>query len=163
MSIGPMLIRLQATERVINLALTFVFPRNVRLTLEDLEKQQREERKKTIGFFFSELRKRVELDESFDRLLQDFLDYRNTFIHKLQDVPGWDLETEQGTRIAEEFVSRLASLNETVLFSFCGFLRAWQKQVKLDVPIPEGADEIFVQIDRYYTPLIDKVVFKKKL
>jgi hypothetical protein len=161
MSMGAMLVLLQATEKVINLCLTFVFQKHTRLTIEALAQQQNEERKKTIGYFLNELRKRTELDSSFDDLLREFLDARNTFIHKLDEIEGWSLGSVPGLKVAEKFLSKLATLNKKVLFTFSGFLRAWQDQVKLQVPIPAGSEDLFQHIDRYYTPLIDHLVFKK--
>jgi hypothetical protein len=139
-SMGATLILLQATEKIIDLCMTFVFQKASLLTLEGLERQQKEERKKTIGYFLAELRKRADLDDKFDQMLRDFLDHRNTFIHRLDDVQGWDIDTPDGRQVAAQFISKLASLNGRVLFTFCGFLRAWQKQTGMDVPIPSGSE-----------------------
>jgi hypothetical protein len=51
-------------------------------------------------------------------------------------------------RVADEFLAELASLNPKVLFTFCGFLRAWEQQVDLQVPIPVGSEKLFLEIDQ---------------
>jgi hypothetical protein len=159
--IGVALVLLQTTEKIINLCLTFVFQKGSPLTLEDLERQQKKERKKTIGYFLGELRKRVDLDAKFDQTLRDFLNYRNIFIHNLDYVPGWDFDTPNGRQAAWQFISELNSLTETVLLTFSGFVRAWEKQIGMNAPIPSGSEHVILWIDRVYTPLIHELVFKK--
>ena len=73
------------------------------------------ERKKTIGYFLTELRKRADLHDQFDQKLRDFLDHRNTFIHNLHDVPGWNLETQGGKDVARQFISGAQLPPQTVL------------------------------------------------
>jgi len=160
-SMGVTLILLQSTEKIINLCMTFVFQNSSRLTLEALELQQKEEQKKTLGYFLRELRKRADLAPEFDQLLRDFLNHRNTFIHKLSDLPGWDLDSPEGRQIAERFISKLTNLNQRVLGIFIGFLRAWERQVGMNTSVPLGSEEFFAEIDRIYTPLIDDLVSKK--
>jgi hypothetical protein len=39
---------------------------------------------------------------------------RNSFVHDLSEVPGWDLSTEEGIKVAWEFLIELAALAVTV-------------------------------------------------
>ena len=158
---GMTLMFLQTTEKAINFCMTFVFQRESPLTLEKLEKQEMEEQKKTLGYFLAELRKRADLDPKFEQMLRDFLDHRNIFIHKLSDVQGWDLSTPDGRQVAEQFIGKLVGLTQKVFYIFVGFIRAWQKKVDLDTPIPPGSEEFLAEVDRVYAPLIDDLVFKK--
>ena len=47
-------------------------------------------------------------------ILEEFLDKRNTLIHRVDDVPGWSLDNEQGCQIAYQFVNRLMTVDESV-------------------------------------------------
>jgi len=160
-AMGVTLLLLQATERAMNVCMTFVFQRPGGLTLEVLEKQEKAERKKTLGYFLAELRKRATIEPAFDRTLRDFLDRRNTFIHRLSNVPGWDLQSSKGRRIAEQYVSALAVQSQTLMCVFVGFMRAWQRQIGMQVRYPAGAEKFMAEIDALYAPLIDTLVFKK--
>jgi hypothetical protein len=66
MRIGAALLMMQSAERGLRFCLTFVFQKSSPLTLEMLQTQEEEERKKTMGYFLRELRQRVELDDTFD-------------------------------------------------------------------------------------------------
>jgi hypothetical protein len=96
---------MQATETVINACLTYVLPEGGVLTLEMLRRSG--QKKRTLGQFLTELRKRVDIDEHFDMILEEFLDKRNTLIHRVDNVPGWSLDNEQGCQIVYQFVNRL--------------------------------------------------------
>ena len=160
--IGATLIHLQYTEQSIRRCMTFVFQEGSGITLEELETQLSKERKKTIGYFLGELRKRAELHPSFDKVLDDFLECRNKFVHNIESVPGWDLDSAEGKKSARMFISRVFNLSNKMLLTFSGFLRAWQKQVGLDVPMPPGSEEFFKAVDQDCTPMINHLVFKKE-
>src|SRR5581483_11635890 len=81
-AIAVALLLAQTAERVIKLCMTFVLQKASPLTLELLEHQERAERRKTLGYFLSELRKRADLSPGFDVLLEDFLEKRNILVHE---------------------------------------------------------------------------------
>ena len=143
-SMGITLLLLQTTEKAINFCMTFVFQKESPLTLEKLEKQEIEEQKKTLGYFLAELRKRADLDPKFDQMLRDFLDRRNIFIHQLSEVRGLDFSTPEGRQIAEQFIGKLAGLTQSVFYIFVGFIRAWQRKLDMDTPMPLGSEEFLL-------------------
>jgi hypothetical protein len=159
--VGQIVLISQTTEKVIRLCLTFVIQEDAPLTLEKLEFLELKEKKKTIGYFLSELRKRASLDEDFDQLLIEFLEKRNTLIHNVEDVPGWSLENSSGRIEARKFLGKLAFLTVEVLKIFTGLVRAWQNQVGIDTSDLEIQSEFFSEIDRQYTPLIDSLLSEK--
>jgi hypothetical protein len=70
-------------------------------------------------------------------MLSQFLDNRNVFVHRIDDVPGFDLTTSDGRKAAAIFISRLYAETKSVLHIFFAFLRAWQEQLrgtKFEVP-----------------------------
>jgi hypothetical protein len=114
-SIGVILIAVQGAEKTIDLALTFVFQGEERLTLQKLERLKAAERSRTLGRLLQQLRERVELSPEFDVLLTQFLSDRNTFIYRILEVPGFDLSTREGINAATAFLSRFFSETQRVL------------------------------------------------
>jgi hypothetical protein len=98
------------------------------ITAEQLVAQSESERKRTLGYFLAELRKRAELDQHFDAALAEFLRRRNILAHRLSDIPGWDAGTHQGIYVGRRFINELLEMNHEVLKVFAGLVRAWQIQ-----------------------------------
>lgn len=109
---GVALLLLQTSERVIRLCMTLVLPKHEAITLELLQQQEESERCRTLGYFLTELRKRVDIDAQFDLLLIDFLKNRNDFIHDLSRVPDWGFEKAQDVLTSKEFVYQLIRQSE---------------------------------------------------
>src|SRR5260370_14825997 len=84
--VGMALVVLQVVEQIIRLVTTYVIQGPEPLTFEYLEALDRKERNKTIGFLLHKLRERVDLDDSFDDTLCQFLKMRNTFVHNLDEI-----------------------------------------------------------------------------
>jgi hypothetical protein len=159
-AIGVALLLLQTAEKVIRLCATFVFPKKSPVTLELLQQQEEAERTKTLGYFLSELRKRVSVHESFDALLKGFLKNRNDFIHDLSRVPTWDIETPETAIEAKQFVFKLIQQTEEVLKVFSGVVLAWQEQVGFSGP-PTPNHEWFSEVEKTYKPLVDHLFYAK--
>ena len=93
--------------------MTFALPEGGALTLQKLESQQ--DRKRTLGQFLTALKKLVELDEGFDAMLDEFLEKRNLLIHRIDEIPGWSLNTGPRLIASRRFLDRLLYLNDVVL------------------------------------------------
>jgi hypothetical protein len=161
--IGLALILIQTTEHMIQFCMTYALPKGGIVTLAMLESQQNGARKKTLGQFLGELRKRVDLDDGFDTMLEEFLEKRNTLIHRIGDIPDWSLNHEAGLQAARRFTDRLIQLNDVVLRVFFGLARAWQTQTQITTPAdslfrPTG---FFGEIDQVYSALAASIFFEK--
>ena len=161
MRMGAALVLVQSTEQLIRLCMTYVLQKDSPLTIEKYEKQTREERKKTLGYFLGELRKRADLDEHFDALLETFLEERNILVHSVDDIPGWNLSTLEGCNIAGAFVDRFIRKTIEVHKVFLGLMRAWQEESKIDTPLPLGC-KFFAEIDADYKTRVDDLFFEKE-
>jgi hypothetical protein len=158
--IGLALLLVQSTEQVIQTCMTYALPADCALTLEKLEREIAQKRKKPLGQFLTALRQRADLDDDFDAILKEFLEMRNTLVHRLDELDEvWSLEKESGLREARQFVGRLLELNQIVLTVFLALLRTWQIEVKLNIEAPE---EIFREPPEYYASLANSIFFKKK-
>jgi len=151
-AMGIALLLMQNAERVIRLCMTFVLQKQPPLTLDLLQNQEESERAKTIGYFLSELRKRANIEESFDLLLKDFLKNRNDFIHDLSRIPKWGLRTPERSATSLQFLHLLIQQTDEVQKVFVGLVLAWQEQAGLtEPPLPEH--EWFLEVDAAYKPL----------
>lgn len=159
-AIGVALLLLQTAEKVIKLCTTFVFQRSSPLTLDLLQQQEEAERTKTMGYFLSELRKRVSVHESFDTVLRDFLKNRNDFIHDLSRVPHWDFHTAETATEAKRFVLSLIQQTETVLKVFAALVLAWQEQAGMSDRLHPD-HEWFIEVEKTYKPLVDHLFHAK--
>ncbi|HXW73001.1 MAG TPA: hypothetical protein VEK34_16525 [Methylocella sp.] len=154
---GLALLFIQTTEFVIEFCMKYVLPAGGVVTLEMLESQRSGERKRTLGQFLRELRKRVDLDDRFDAILDEFLQKRNELIHRIDDIPGWSLDHEEGLRAARGFMDRVMQLNHVVLEVFSGLVRAWQSQEQITTEF----DSLLGDIDQIYSSLASRIFFKK--
>ena len=118
LAMGVAVLKLQTTEKVIRLCMTLVLQKGSPLTLEALEEQNEFEKNKTLGYFLSELRKRADIHDGFDALLEEFLKNRNDFVHDLSRVPGWQLGSLEQTAKAKQFVHHLIEQSDAVLKVF---------------------------------------------
>ena len=154
------LLLIQTTERVIKLCMTFVLQRSSPLTWEVLQRQKKEERRKTLGYFLGELRKRADLDPGFDNLLEEFLEKRNILVHDFGGLDDYSLNSEAGLVAANTFVARMIQVTESVLLVFVGLTRAWQEQAGMQAG--EGGDHpLFAEVDKAYKPLVNDIFFRK--
>jgi hypothetical protein len=159
--VGMAVVVVQAAEQIIRLVMAYVIQGSEPLTLEYLQSLNQKERNKTIGFLWNQLRKRVDLDDSFDNTLCRFLEMRNTLIHNLDEISGgWSLDNEQGRDLARKFLSEFGRVMNTVVSVFLGLVRSWQEQVGMndrDIGIPP--DPWLADIDAKYKPLVEDIFF----
>ena len=120
-------------------------------------RNSKEPKKRTLGQFLTELRKRVDIDEHFDMILEEFLDKRNTLIHRVMDVPGWSLDTEEGCLVAYQFVNRLMTVDEAVRDTFTALMVVWQKSEDIKTAV----DHLFGDIDTY-RKIVNHTFFEKE-
>ena len=151
-TMGAALLQVQMAEKVIRLCMTIVLPRQTPLTLDSLQQQEESEQSKTIGYFLAELRKRTNIDASFDQLLKDFLKNRNDFVHDLSRVPNWKLRTPEQAVVALQFILMFIRQTDEVVKIFVGIILSWQQQQGISgSPLPEN--EWFSEVELSYKPL----------
>lgn len=158
---GMALLTVQATEQIIRLVTTYVIPSPNPLTFESLQSRNREDRNRTIGFLVGKLRERVEVAPTFDERLRRFLEMRNTFVHNLDEVPGWTLETEQGREVAKRFLVEFFQVIEIVQNVFLGLIRSWQAENDMS-HIGVSSESFFAEIDAKFKPLAERIFFAKE-
>jgi hypothetical protein len=93
--IGLTLFTVQGIEHILKFLLDFIFPDNPNASLRDLLDGSNEKKKKTLGGFVHELRKRVHVEREFEAMLLKFLTFRNRFIHTLFHEKGFGLGTDE--------------------------------------------------------------------
>lgn len=158
MSVALLLI--QSAERVIRLCMTFVLQKSSPLTLEVLERQRKEERRKTLGYFLGELRKRADLDPGFDAVLEEFLEKRNVLVHEFGAMDEYSLNTDAGLAAANTFLQRTIGIAELVVKVFIGLTQAWQEQTGMQVDAATE-DAFFRDVERSYKPFVNNIFLKR--
>jgi hypothetical protein len=150
--IGYVFLHLQTTEKVIKVAVQVVMPRDQNFLLSLLERLDETGRKKPLGHFLDLVRKRAKLNADVDSLLERFLANRNKFVHNLEEVEGWALESDSGRQAANEFLSQLFRDSFEVRTLFQGLLYSWKVQCEL--PTTPGEDTLLEKMSKYESPIL---------
>lgn len=159
-AIAVALLLAQTAERVIKLCMTFVLQKSSPLTLELLEHQETAERRKTLGYFLGELRKRADLEPGFESLLEDFLERRNVLVHEFGGRDEYSLNTVEGLAGANAFLRDMIRITEEALKVFMGLVSAWQEQAGMGIGTPKG-EPFFDEIEAVYKPMVNEVFYRK--
>jgi hypothetical protein len=104
--IGEALLQIQRTEEVLKRTVTY-FLRAGSCSWVDLLSQEERERKRTLGYFLRELRRYTPIRPDFDEELTRFLSARNTFVHDLLSVEGFNLDRTEGLLKGLDFIADL--------------------------------------------------------
>jgi hypothetical protein len=161
--LGMALLTVQHTEFLLQFTLQYTLPGTDGLTLETLERSKNELRKKTLGQFLHILKQRIELDDSFESALDQFLDARNILAHRVTEIPGWNMETPDGQRAAQAWLSALIRIANFIAKVLMALMRSWVRQNGMDnIPIPVGSEEFFTEIDTVYAPAVDTLFFQRE-
>src|SRR5713226_5506895 len=110
---GACLLHVQLAERVLAGAVKSVLGDRT-LTAAKLMEQTEHEWRHTLGDMLKELRRRARIERKFRDKLYRFLEMRNIFVHDVSEVPGWNLSTEQGRKVATDFLFELFALSLSV-------------------------------------------------
>lgn len=158
---GCTLSYIQSVERHINFITTFVLQGEGDLTLEKLNSINKKENKKALGYFIGKIKERVELHQSLEELLGDFLKNRNDFIHNQDKIPEWDLDTEEGVLVARNFTASLLVQGHKINEIFAALTISWQQHTGIYPPGFNEKYEFTQKIEEKYGALID-VLFTEK-
>ena len=160
--IGMALLSVQHTESLLRFTLRYPLSGPKGVTLETLERSETALKKNTLGQFLRVLKDRVDLDDEFGLALDRFLNARNVFAHRLDDVPGWDLRSKEGRDAAHVFLTELIRSATFISKVLTGLMRSWARQNNMDVPPAPGEESLFAEIDALYTTKVDSIFFAKE-
>lgn len=159
--IGFALTYIQSVEKNIGFVTTYVLQDGDPLTLEKLNSIKAKERKRALGYFMGKVRERANLALPLDNLLADYLENRNDFIHNHDQIPGWDLRTEEGREVAKRFTVMLWRQAHKINEVFVALIARWQEQAGIYPLEPLRGEEYIKEIDEKYGALID-IFFTEK-
>jgi hypothetical protein len=155
---GALLLIVQTAERMLNLVICYILQKPGS-TAESLLIDSQKSSRRTTGYFLKELHKRADIHPGFDQTLTRYLKNRNIFAHTLSDLPGWDLDTEEGRGVAARFLMELANTALQVTSVFGALTRLWAKQIKLKTDFDH--DPLLEEIVQKFGPLL-KIIFTAK-
>ncbi len=104
------------------------------LSVQEIERRDKEARRKTLGQLIAALRQEVELHLQFDALLDQFLRDRNMLVHRLSDEEGFDLDTAEGRKGCLALAGRIVSNGEILLDTFLAFSLAFSRRLGIECP-----------------------------
>ena len=95
------------------------------------------------------------------RSSQRFLEMRNSFVHNISEVPGWNLQTRKGRDAAKKFLIELTMLAMAITSLFgCLFLVSAKDEFGTD--LAEDSDmwrkEMARIIEKQFGPLARKIL-----
>lgn len=157
--VGIALNSAQSVEQILRLVMTFVLQKGDRLDLLTLEAQEAAERKKTIGYFLRELRKRAGIAPGLDKKLDSFLERRNLLAHNLHGVPGWGPKTAKGQAAGRAFLMRFIDDSHELLIIFVALANAWQKDALPGAALPR--QDLVDELTKDHVPMLDELFFAK--
>jgi uncharacterized protein YutE (UPF0331/DUF86 family) len=144
--IGKTLLEIQLAERVLQMCLSYFMPSDSAKTVEVIEAQAEDLRKKTLGDLVVLMRKRIVVADDFDRKLTNFVNDRNALAHRFLKVDGVNLHSDEGLKKGIEFLKALSVRAVDVRKTIQGLMSAIEDA-------PKGDDE-----SAHYTELA-KVIF----
>lgn len=160
--VGIALDLVQSVEDALRLVMTFVLQKDDGpLNIAKLEAQTKAERKKTLGYFIGELRKRAGLREDLEEILDRFLEARNTLAHRLDEIPGWEQRrTAQGRLQAYQFLSQLMEDSFTLVRVFATLTLEWQREAMPGAELPYAKE--VEELTKQHRAILDDLFFAKE-
>jgi hypothetical protein len=140
--------------------MTYVLPKDGKITVESLERQTAEEAKKTLGYFLGQLRRRVPVQAGFDAELSEFLELRNKLVHHLYEVEGLNFATPEGREVAEAFILKACVKTMHITLIFVSLIQLWVDHVGLS---SEDQDKEFLsELRNSYMPMLNSIFISNK-
>jgi hypothetical protein len=122
--IGETLIILQKIEALLHACLIIAL--NDSKSDENLRKLLRRDRE-TLGKLLQHMKDRIELPQNFSTILDELLEKRNLFIHKLFLQNWFDLTTQVGYSRINGFINEILEHGKIAVYIFIGYI-----QTKID-------------------------------
>lgn len=117
--IGKTLLQIQRTEVTINFCIRHVLPLKAKPAKDVFHPAGR---RAPLGALIAELRRQVNVPDTFKASLQEYLEMRNILVHEIEFIPGFNLLTEEGLVIADDFLNRLSTLDRQIADAFVALL-----------------------------------------
>lgn len=126
--VGMCLLQVQTAERTLETAIEAVLDDPE----ADLMDQTAPQQKQTLGAFIRKLRRRVKVEPALKDKLYRFLEMRNKFVHNVREIEGWNLNTEEGRKIAAGFLSELIVAAMSISLLMATLITKYARQVSPD-------------------------------
>lgn len=104
---GFCMFSIQAAESSIASAIQIALPKNRVISVETLEADEQEHRRKTVGQLVRKLNERARIDPGIEQRLDAFISRRNEFVHGFQQ--RFDLNATEGRAQAIAFCQEVGS------------------------------------------------------
>jgi len=158
---GMTLCYIQFVEKHIKFITTFILQNGEALDLDKLNSLNNKESKKALGYFIGLIKSRADVIPELEELMANFLQNRNDFIHNHDEIDGWDLDTEEGVKVAKSFMSKLLLQGQKLNHIFVALTCRWQEQTGIYPPTANGDEALINKIDAEYGAFVDDIFTQK--
>ena len=115
-------------EQFLNTIITYVIQDGTALTVERIMQLEETHRKFTLGHFIKKLRERATIDVSVEDAFNQYLEGRNTILHRFSEVPGSAMDSDEEILKVLGYVHKVAeNMNKVMIFSM-GLIQSWARQ-----------------------------------
>lgn len=155
--IGTAVVQAQLAEDIIRHTLLYVLPGRPMRTLKAFLKAEAALTKITLGTMTKTLRERTELHPRFDAVMTRFVEDRNTLIHHVKNVPGFNGHHRYGYAQARAWVTSFSGLCHLVIRVFSALMISYTKGRSADVAPPQSirdfvGEDLVGLIDEFFMP-----------
>jgi hypothetical protein len=133
-AIGFALVYAQSTERAMGKTMHLIFGAGSLLSVEEIDRLDKDARAKTFGQLIAALRKEVDLASPFEALFGQFLGDRNVLVHRLDQEEGFDFNTAEGRKAVHQLAARIVQNGEILTRVFLSFSFAFMRRIGLECP-----------------------------
>jgi len=130
--IGKTLLEIQQAEAQLQICVSYFLPPDEAKTVEEIEALAEADRTRTLGELLKLMRKRIVVNEVFDKQLRQFVADRNALAHRFLKVEGVNLKTDDGLKKGIEFLKGLSVQADHVRKTIQGLMRAIEDAQKGD-------------------------------
>ncbi|GAB2793780.1 hypothetical protein GCM10027021_15620 [Dyella kyungheensis] len=120
--LGRAVYEAQETEANIHVCISIALGLTMAQSIEHLQQIYA---KKTLGQFFTIVRERIGVSESFDDFLRDYIGRRNFIVHNLSRTSTFSPYSEGGRAKCLHFLSHFCQMNRKVSLTFMALTEAW--------------------------------------
>jgi len=124
---GETLYMIQLAETAIQDCLIFAFDDHD-ITLEKIYSEEKSVRRKTLGQIAKLFQKRIALHPDFHKMLSEFVEQRNHFIHHIFNDKRFNLSTDEECQKIQRHMNSLQDYAWNIQNVFFGYLINWMKE-----------------------------------
>lgn len=153
--VGVALLHIQLAESVIKKVLHFVLPAKPIKNTKGFMRAEEALTKQTLGTLAKILKERADLHPRFEVVMERFVEDRNTLVHHLDDIPGFNDRSKEGQAQARIWLAELVNTTDLVVKIFMALMVAYSEQLGNGPAAPDGirdyiGEDVIEMVDVFF-------------